>query len=345
MKKIIYTIFFIFIATAAFAGNKDRSGQAGAAELLTNPFARTAGLHGLNTATVHGTESLFNNVAGLSFLRNKTEITFANSMWLKGSGTSVNAIGFAQKLGESSVLGLSIMSMGFGDIEVTTTASPDGGTGASFSPQFLNIGLSYARSFSKSIHVGFLARLINESIVDATASGIAMDMGIQYVTGAKDNLHFGITLRNVGMPMKFRGDGLAIKLTSSNGYIITADQRSDKFELPSQLQIGAGYDIHAGTKNKISLIANFASNSFGKDQLGAGLEYAFDEKFMARVGYRYEEKINSDEYTTTAYTGLSAGVSIEVPLKEDGPTLGIDYGYRATNPFKGTHTIGVKFTL
>ena len=37
--------------------------------------------------------------------------------------SKISAFGIAQKVGESGVLGLSIMSMGFGDIEVTTTKS------------------------------------------------------------------------------------------------------------------------------------------------------------------------------------------------------------------------------
>ncbi|MDD3744056.1 MAG: hypothetical protein PHX54_10580, partial [Lentimicrobiaceae bacterium] len=48
----------------AWAGNKDRSGQAGASELLINPWARSSGWGGANVANVRGLEGLFNNVAG-----------------------------------------------------------------------------------------------------------------------------------------------------------------------------------------------------------------------------------------------------------------------------------------
>jgi hypothetical protein len=337
----------LFISTIAFAGNPDRAGQAGASELLVNPWGRSSGFHGMNTATTQGIEAARLNVGGLAFV-NKTQFVLGHTMWLKGSGISVNSAGFAQKMGESSVLGLSLMSMSFGDIPVTTESDPEGLSGAVFSPQFLNIGVAYARSFSESIHVGFQLTLISEGMANVSATGAALDMGIQYVTGAKKNMHFGISLRNIGTPMSYGGDGLAYRVDSPNGFSLLLDQRSEKFELPSQLNIGAAYDFHLADKHRLTFMGNFTSNSFTKDFLGGGVEYAFNEMFMVRGGYRYEKGISSDLLTaerTTAFTGLSGGVSLEVPLKEDGPSFGVDYSFRATNPYAGTHTIGLRFNL
>ena len=58
-----------------FAGNRDRSGQAGASHLLIDPWARTSGLAGAGVAEVRGLESVFSNVAGLTSVR-KTELAF-----------------------------------------------------------------------------------------------------------------------------------------------------------------------------------------------------------------------------------------------------------------------------
>src|SRR5512146_317174 len=51
------------------AGNRDRSGSAGAGELLINPWARSTGWGGVNTANVHGLEAIFGNVAGTAFTK------------------------------------------------------------------------------------------------------------------------------------------------------------------------------------------------------------------------------------------------------------------------------------
>lgn len=340
-------MLLLFSSSIAFAGNPDRAGQAGASELLVNPWARSSGFHGMNTATIQGIEASRVNIGGLAFV-NKTQLVLAHTLWLQGSGISLNTAGFAQKLGESSVLGINIMSMGFGDILVTSEADPEGASGATYSPQFLNIGLGYARSFSESIHVGFQLTLINEGIANVSASGAALDMGIQYVTGAKKNMHFGISLRNIGTPMSYNGDGLAYRIDSPQGFSLLMDQRAEKFELPSQLNIGAAYDWHLAEKHRLTLMGNFTSNAFIKDYIGAGVEYAFNEMFMLRGGYRYEKGVNgalNTEERTSAFTGLSGGVSLEVPIKEDGPSFGFDYSFRPTNPYAGTHTIGLRINL
>lgn len=354
MKK--YTFLFVLsvlLSTAtwtATAGNKDRAGQAGAGQLLINPWGRSAGFHGLNISTVRGIESLHLNPAGLSFVR-KTEIAFANTQWLSGSGVMVNALGFGQKLGENGAMGISLMATTMGDIEVTTYENPDGGTGATYRPTMLNIGLSYARAFSNSIHVGFLVRLVNESIQDLSASGAAIDMGIQYVTGPADNFRFGIALRNIGTPLKYKGDGLVYSFTSPGGYQLSTDQRAEKFELPSLLSIGASYDFRMGEKHRLTVLGSFISNSFTKDQFGGGLEYSFKEIFMIRGGYRYEEGTTGNlslDQRTSAHTGLCGGVSFDFPLKkgyDEATRIGVDYGYRHSSPFNGTHTIGVRLTL
>ena len=64
--------------------------------------------------------------------------------------STISSFGFSQKVGESGVLGFSVMSMDFGDIEITTVELPEGGLGT-YSPKFMNIGISYAKIFSNSI--------------------------------------------------------------------------------------------------------------------------------------------------------------------------------------------------
>ena len=340
-----------FISPDVFAGNKDRAGQAGATELLINPWARSTGLHGMNCSRVLGVEAMRMNVAGLTFTK-KTEILISSTLWLQGSGVNVNALGFAQKIGDNSVIGLNMTALTVGEIDVTTVEDPEGLTGGTFRPQFFNLGVAYARSFSNSIRVGLLLRIVSESIANVSASGIALDMGIQYVTGPKDNIRFGISLRNIGTPLKFSGDGLAEILTapSASGHNLTVNQRSDKFELPTVLNLGASYDFYfsEADKHRLSVMANFTSNAFSRDYIGGGLEYAFNEMFMVRGGYRYENGVTGDlgvNNRASAYTGFSGGVSVEVPFKKDGPALGIDYSYRHSNPFNGTHTIGVRINL
>lgn len=123
-----YLIAFLIIATIspAYAGNKDRSGQAGASELLINPWARSSGWGNANMAKVRGLEAMWGNVAGTAFTK-KTQLIFSQTQWLKGTGTNIFAFGLTQRVGESGVIGLQVMSMSFGEIQITTGNNPDGG--------------------------------------------------------------------------------------------------------------------------------------------------------------------------------------------------------------------------
>lgn len=350
MKRIIYiTYIFCFLVwnlPTLQAGNPDRQGEAGAYELLMNPWARSAGLHTLTTSNITGVEALQLNVAGLSRI-NKTEVLIGHSLYLQGTDMRTNAFGLGQRIGKNGAFGLSIMALDFGDIRVTTTDQPEG-TGATFSPNFFNLGLSYAHVFENKVSVGITVRGISQSIADVSAFGFAIDAGVQYVTGEQDNFKFGISLRNVGSRMTFGGEGLAIQRPSSNRgtYDLTFEQRAASFELPSMLNIGLSYDFYPTAGNRLTLVGNFTANSFSRDEIGAGLEYSLNEIFMLRAAYRYELDVEND-IEASIYTGLSAGASVEIPLSREkkDTRLGIDYAYRATRLWNGTHNFSVRISI
>jgi hypothetical protein len=298
-------------------------------------------------ASVNGVEATFLNVAGLAFTR-KTDITFSNNQYLVGTGIQINALGLGQRVGENGVLGLTVSNMRFGDIMITETDLPEGGIG-NFSPTFTNIGLSYAKGFSNSIYAGLTARLVTEAIYNVKAQGVAFDAGIRYVTGEKDNVRFGITLRNVGPPMRYRGDGLSIDGTISTGSgntsSLNVDMRSEKFELPSMVNVGFAYDFNFSEKSKLTANLQFTSNSFTRDQFAFGAEYSFNNRFILRGGYQYEANITSDDERTTAFTGPAGGFTVQIPAGKGGSLLGIDYSYRVTNPFAGVHSIGLHIDI
>ncbi len=338
----VFLLTWLMIAPimTTYGGNKDRSGEAGASELLINPWARSAGWGGVNTANISGVESMFSNIAGTAFI-NRTEILFGHTNWLKGSEINIYSFGLAKKIGEYGVLGIGVMSMSFGDIPITTVDLPEGGIGT-FSPSLLNFAISYSRMFSNSIYGGLQVKLISESISDMTAVGFAIDAGIQYVTGETENIHFGITLRNWGPTMRFSGDGLAIRtLLPGQESQFTVQQRAATYQLPSQLNIGAAYDVNFTGNYRLTFAANFISNAFAKDQLTFGLEFSLKDYLMLRGGYTYEDGITEDADRTTVFTGPSAGFSVQVPFsKESKSKFFVDYSYTDTDPFDGVHRIG-----
>jgi hypothetical protein len=355
MKQLIKPIICSFLAASmivapetSLAGNEDRAGQAGATELLINPWTRSSGWGGINIANVRGLESQFNNIAGLAFTK-KTDIHYSYTDWLKGSDVKINSAGLAQRVGETGVMALSVMSMNFGEIQVTNTDNPEGGIGT-FKPQFINLGISYAKSFSNSIYGGMTLRIISESSADVKAQGVAFDAGIQYVTGfneERDNLRFGIALKNVGTPMRYSGDGLSFRGDPpvATNYQQTIQSRTEKFELPSLISIGVSYDYKPIDNHRLTFVGSFTSNSFTYDQFGIGLEYSFKEMLSLRGGYLMEQDMNNDDERLTSLSGLNGGVSLDIPLGKGGKKLGIDYSYRSTEFFDGSHGLGLRLML
>ncbi len=351
--KTALLVCAVGLSVPGFAGNKDRVGQAGASELLINPWGQSTGLFGMNTSYVRGLEAMKSNIAGLSYVES-TEAGFSHSIYLKGSNVSVNNIGVAQKIGNAGVLGLNIMSMGFGEITITEYDIP-GGRGT-YKPQFLNFQLGFAKEFSNSIRAGIAATFVSEQISNIKATGACFDAGVQYITGKRDNFHFGVTLRNVGTNMRFSGSGFAFNTElpqNPTGQEFFAHTPTEKFEMPTYLNFGVSYDFYLDEKrlkseddlpqHRASVMANFTSNSFNNDYIGGGVEYAFRETFMVRGAYRYENGITSAETSTTFYTGVSAGATVQKGIGENGPILAIDYSYRPTvRPNNGVHTFSVR---
>ena len=232
MKKLHIAFLLLFSASLLIAGNPDRQGESGANELLLNPWARSAGLHSMSTSFITGVESMRLNVAGLGRIEG-TEFMLGSARLYEGTGINLSALGFATRVGENGAFGLSLSSIDFGDIPITTVDQPEG-IGGNINPAFINLGAGYSYTYANKISVGALVRLISESLNDVSAFGAALDAGVQYITGEKDNFKLGVSLRNVGTPMRFAGEGLSFQTNNPQGsasYLLTVGQRSQKFVL------------------------------------------------------------------------------------------------------------------
>jgi hypothetical protein len=331
----------------AIAGNEDRVGSAGASQLLINPWSRSSAVADASYANSTGIEATYMNIAGLAFTE-KTQLKFNYSNWMGSAGIALNAAGFAQRISDSEVFSISVQSMNYGDIPITTVANPEGNIGF-FSPRMNVFNVGYAKEFSSSIYGGINFKVMSESIANMKASGIAIDAGIRYVSGEQDQLKFGITLKNVGPVMRYKGDGLSQQVTYvSTGFNASLEERSATFELPSLLGIGMSYDFIFNESNKLNLAAGFTANSFMKDQYRIGLDYGLTKDNLAfnlRAGFCYENGMFTEETRSSAFSGPSAGFSIDALVGENKNALGLEYTTRFAGVFGIIHTVGATISL
>ena len=332
----------LLVAGQIQAGNPQRSGSAGASELLINPWARNTGWGGVNIAGEEGVEASFLNIAGTAQTK-RTDVAFTSTQWLVGGGINISAAGFNQKVGSNGVLGASFVGLDYGEWERTTVDNPDGGIGT-INPSAVTIGISYAQKFTESIYGGVNIKLFSQASDNLSVNALCFDAGVQYITGKDKQLKFGITLKNVGPSVSYSGNGKGVNLTvPQGGYVQAYDERSASFELPTNLSLGGSYDFIFDSQ-VLTFAAAFQSNSFEKDQYIVGAQYMVKEIVGVRVGYTIQDN-RVYEQRTSVFTGLSAGATLAVPLGDSGTKFGLDYSYRATNPFNGVHSIGIQFML
>jgi hypothetical protein len=330
-----------------FAGNEDRSGSAGAPQLLVNPWARSGAMGDAGVANVNGLEATFTNIAGLAFT-DKTQLKFNYTNWMGSSKIAYNSAGLAQRISDNSVISVSVQSMNFGDIAITTVDNPEGGIGT-FSPRISTFNVGYAKSFSSSIHAGINMKVVSESISNLKCTGVAFDAGIRYVTGEKDHIKFGITLKNVGPVMKYRGDGFGQQATYINSSLTaTLQERPQSFELPSMLSIGGSYDFIFNENTKLTTALAYTANSFSHDQYRAGLDFVMSTEkvsFSLKAGYVYEKNIFSAENRSNALVGPTAGFSVDALAGKNKSPLGIEYCARMAGIFGVVHTFGTTISI
>ena len=104
-QKLVFIFLLSSIPFDIFTdGGDERTGPAGASELLINPWSQSSGMASANTAS--RVESSFLNVAGLTGIN---RLMFSHTSWF--ADISVNAFGFGQKVSDTGSMSLAIMSL------------------------------------------------------------------------------------------------------------------------------------------------------------------------------------------------------------------------------------------
>jgi hypothetical protein len=336
-NKIILTLTVLFLITqvAVFAGGGTRNGTGGAAQLLIPVGARGIAMNGSNISSLRGVESLFWNPAGLSRTNQSVEASFSYMSHIADIGINYAAIGL--QVGGLGSLGFSIKSLSMEDIPVTTVENPDG-TGQTYSPQLMTLGLTYAKNLSDRVSVGFTANLISETLNLVSTTGIAFNLGVMYSgLAGVEGLNFAMAMKNLGPQMKYGGSGLNMQAEAPS---LTRPMQYYKidpapFDLPSSFEIGLSYSPIINASNTLNISSSFQNNNFSSDEYKVGAEYCYNEMLFLRGGYSFapEYEMSTFLYKFTLGFGLKYTVQ--------GVEIKVDYAYRDVQYFDSSHMFGV----
>ena len=332
---VLLMIGLLLLSSQAFAGSPGRLGTAGAQELRIPVGSRATAMGGAAIADVSGVEALYWNPAGAADVSGM-EVAFSHLSYI--ADITLNYVGMTTSVRDLGSLGVGVRILNIGDIAVTTEEFPEG-TGATYSPNFFVVGLTYARRLTDRVAFGATGMYIHEKIMRETASGIAFDLGFQYTTGI-EGLEFGIVMKNYGPNMQFDGADLEYfeRPTQDDPQAIKKTMRlvSASFELPSSIQFGTSYELMEMGENRVILTGNFQSNSFSEDEYRTGVEYAFGERFFLRGGYVYSDQ---SDYLY----GATFGAGMNLSLGE--ASLVVDYSYGTTEFFDANQFFTVKMAF
>lgn len=339
-KKItimsIITLLVFAVVIDATAGGGNRNGTAGAQELLIPVGARGLALNSSYISGLEGIEAIFYNPAGLGITKNSAEAMFSKMAYIGDIGVSYAAVSATfEGLG---ALAFSVKSIDFGEIPITTVEAPEG-TGSTFSPNFVTVGITYSNSLTDRIRVGVNANVISERIIRSSATGISFDAGVQYNGLAGfDGLKLGVVLKNLGPQMKYDGPDLLRRAQDINSQRGNQYYKIDaaSFELPSQLELGIGFERKFAEMYKFLISTSFQNNNFANDEYKLGGEFSFRDILFFRGGYSFVANVDDDEQKIYGFT-MGTGLHIDV-----GVDINIDYAYRWARYFDANHMFSLK---
>jgi hypothetical protein len=220
-----------------------------------------------------------------------------------------------QAMGDFGTIGVSAKVLSIGSIIQTTETAPDG-TGATFSPTFSVIGLTYGKAMTDRVNFGGSLNYSSEKILQETAAGVSFDFGFQYDTDVRGT-RLGIALKSIGPNMNYSGTDFEFITPVPGSDPQSAGRnvatQSAEFELPTSLQFSAGVPLVQGV-NAFNLYGAYNSNSFGRDDGRIAGEWTLKKMFSLRGGYIY----NGDSNASYQY---SYGLGVKVPVGSSHMTV------------------------
>jgi len=338
MKKYLIILALFVVSTAVFAGDEARKGTTGADQLLVPVGARGIATGGALLSSLTGLESVYYNPAGLD-RTGTTELMFNYMQYLADINVSYFAV--STSFGEFGSAALSFKTFDFGDIPVTTNDFPDG-TGETYSPTYLTVGLTYSKVLTDRISVGTNIKFISETIENTTATGLAMDVGVQYKFNKAVSI--AAVVKNIGTNMSYSGEDLRTRTTVPNSALGSTsavyEVVAESFQIPSYFELSASYDLFFNEQNSLLLGTTYTANNALEDQINFGAEYNFLNTFYVRGGYNM-----LTENTKQNTFGFTAGAGIDYQVS-DGLNIVFDYAFRDVKEFPtSNHIFTVKLSL
>ena len=298
--------------------------------------ARGTALGDAYTAMVKDVSAMYWNPAGLQKIG---KISLGVAQTDLYAGITYNFLGVSVPINSANSIGISVLHVSSGDIELTRVESPMG-TGEFFDTGHTAVGLSFARSLTERFDLGITLKYISERLYREQASTIAFDVGSQFDTGIY-GLKIGMLLANFGGKMKFDGPDLNTKTsnpTTGASYDAGGRLKTEEWPIPLIFRLGLMIDllgsdskIMQSEKNRVTLALEGNDPVDHYLHYNFGLEYEWNEILALRAGYK-------SGYDAADYT---AGFGLD--FRKVGVNARLDYAFNNYGILGYVHNYSLEF--
>jgi len=312
----------------------EKAGSTGSQFLKIGVGSRAMGMGGAFGGLSNDITALYYNPAGIARLGG-TNLGVEYNEWFADMKHSF--VGLSIPISTDYTLGLSVLMLDAGSMEITTIEQPEG-TGSSFAVTDLAVGVTFAANITDQFSFGMTMKYIENNIFDLTASGFAFDAGTIYEAGIQ-GLKIGFAVSNLGGESDFTGQSLTVLYTNLderdagiNSRPLNATLNSTPYSLPLSFRGGVSYDVMAGMADQSLVVAaDFIHLSDNPEKFNLGAEYVWNSLFAVRGGYQ----MRYNEFGLTFGTGIN--------FENESFRGSFDYAYADLGILGAANRIGFRF--
>lgn len=311
--------------------------------LRISPDARAGGMGDVGIATSPDANSTFFNLAKTPFATSNSAISATYTPWLKDLGLNdvyLASLAGYYKLDELSAVSAGVRYFSLGNIQFTDFAGNELG---SYKPREFSFEAGYSRKLSDKLGLGVTLKYINSSLAKGSVGGnsykagntVAGDISLYHngLSDAGEGLTYGVVLSNLGGKISYTSDannkdyipanlgiGLAYTKVFDETSKLTVGLDLNKLLVPTPPNVTGDAATDSAKVSEYrdrgvlsSWFKSFGdAGSFGNElrevTAGLGAEYSYNDQFMVRAGYFYEDKLKGNRKFFTVGAGLKYNV-------------------------------------
>lgn len=309
-----------------------------AAQFLGIPIgARAIGMGGTSVASSYDVSTIFFNPGAFSQAK-RTEVLVSTTDWLVG--TKFRWLGAMINIDGTNAFGFSITQLDYGEEDVNTEDNPEG-TGERWTAQDFAVALSYSRNLTDRFSMGGSVKYVNESIWNESASTIAFDVGLLFITGFH-NMRLGMSISNFGGDMTMDGRDLQKVIDINPGdagsnKLNIAQLNTDQWPIPLFFRVGLAMDIIKRGSTILTVECDALRPSDNVEVVNVGTEVTLMNLVCLRAGYKSLFQTASEEGLT-----LGGGIKYDRP---GSVGLELNYAYQRFGRFGNINTFSITVCL